>query len=225
MCAPAGATYCYHTGREATKKKTPGVGGGSGGPYQMSAGRSSSATHEGVALLVLLAGPARARIVASDLRAVDGAHLAPRRRPAGGDVAGGAVALLPAWGGSGRGGGGDTDGRRLLAHHAHLEELLQDHFLQALDHLLKHVERFFLVLGERIALTVAAEPDALLEVIHAQEMIFPELIDPAEFAVLPAEAQHDPPLEAVEHLRPHLGLALSIGLHRELGDLLHELLR
>src|SRR4030095_1921129 len=36
--SPAGATYCYHTACEATKKKTPGVGGGHGGRYQMSAG-------------------------------------------------------------------------------------------------------------------------------------------------------------------------------------------
>src|SRR5262249_3720220 len=113
-------------------------------------------------------------------------------------------------------------GRRLLARRAHLEELLDHDFLQVVDHLLEHVERFLLVLGERIALAVPAEADALFQVIHVQEVLAPELIDAAEAAAVPLESEDDPALEAVELLVPDLGLALAVHALRLAGDHLDQ---
>src|ERR1700733_14142421 len=53
-------------------------------------------------------------------------------------------------------------------------------FLEALQHGLEHFERFFLVLNQRILLAVAAPPNALLEVVHAEEVILPLGIEHAE---------------------------------------------
>src|SRR5580692_867830 len=53
-------------------------------------------------------------------------------------------------------------------------------FLEALQHGLEHLERFLLVLDQRIVLAVAAQANALLEVVHTQEMIFPLRIENAE---------------------------------------------
>ena len=61
-----------------------------------------------------------------------------------------------------------------------------------------------------IALAVAAEADALLQVIHVQQVLAPELVDPAEAAALPLEPEHDPALEPVEHLGADLRLALAV---------------
>src|SRR6185369_3174699 len=83
-------------------------------------------------------------------------------------------------------------------------------------------EGFLLVLGQRIPLAVAAEADALLQMVHVEQVLAPELVDAAEAPALPLEPEDDPALEAVEHLPAHLPLAPAVvGLGR-LGDLLHE---
>ena len=64
-----------------------------------------------------------------------------------------------------------------LGHHLQLEEPLDHGALHALRHLLEQVEGFLLVLHQRVALTVAAEANALLEVIDGEQVILPLLID------------------------------------------------
>src|SRR3984957_4082457 len=53
-------------------------------------------------------------------------------------------------------------------------------FLKALQHRLEHLERFFLIFDQRIVLAITAEADALLQMVHAQQVIFPLLVDHAE---------------------------------------------
>ena len=62
----------------------------------------------------------------------------------------------------------------------HQVEIAGRVFLEALQHGLEHLKRFFLVLDQRIVLAIAAQADALLEVIHAQEVIFPLRVENAE---------------------------------------------
>src|SRR5882724_6719230 len=216
MAAPAGANYCYHTAKRPTKKKTPHVGDRAGGATRCR--RRVSAAVEGVALLVFLAGPAGARVVPSDFGAGGKARLRAGGGARGGEVGRPAMAFLPARPRR----RGHSDGGRLLPDHAHLEELLQHDLLEVVHHLLEHIERFLLVLGQRVALAVTAEADTLLEMVHAQEMILPQLVDAPELPVLPPQPQHDPALEAVEHLGSELTLALPVGLLGELGDLRHQ---
>src|SRR5580692_1073282 len=52
--------------------------------------------------------------------------------------------------------------------------------LKALQHGLEHFKRFFLVLDQRIMLAVTAQADALLEMVHAEEVIFPLRIEYAQ---------------------------------------------
>ena len=44
----------------------------------------------------------------------------------------------------------------------------------------EHLEGFLLVGDERILLRVAAEADAFLEVIHREEVVFPEAVEDGE---------------------------------------------
>src|ERR1700676_2071152 len=62
----------------------------------------------------------------------------------------------------------------------HQVEITDRVFLEALHHRFEHVEGFFLILDQGIVLAVAAQADALFQVIHAEEMIFPLLIDHAQ---------------------------------------------
>ena len=102
------------------------------------------------------------------------------------------------------------DGRDLLPGQTHLEELLDHGLLEVVHHRLEHVEGFLLVLGQRVALAVAAKADALLEVVHVQEVVLPELVDAAELAVLPARPITIQRSSAVEQLRAEEPLALAI---------------
>ena len=52
--------------------------------------------------------------------------------------------------------------------------------LKASHHAFKHVEGFFLVGHQRILLAIAAQTDAFLEVVHAQQMVFPQAVEHAE---------------------------------------------
>src|SRR5437868_15383478 len=49
--------------------------------------------------------------------------------------------------------------------------------LEALHHAFEHVEGLTLVLNQRILLSVTAEADALLQVIHIEQLIFPLLVE------------------------------------------------
>src|ERR1700751_6197438 len=64
----------------------------------------------------------------------------------------------------------------------HQVEILNGLFLEPFHHLLEHVEGLALVLDERIVLAVAAKADALLQVIHVEEVVFPKRVE---------DAQHD----------------------------------
>src|SRR6185436_5604097 len=66
---------------------------------------------------------------------------------------------------------------RRVAHHLHLEEALHDGGLGPLHHVLEEVERFLLVLGERVALAVPAQADAFLQVVDRQQVILPLPVD------------------------------------------------
>ena len=59
-------------------------------------------------------------------------------------------------------------GKLLLDDRLDEEEIANGVLLDPVDHGLEHVEAFFLVLDEGIPLAVAAEPDALLEIVHAR---------------------------------------------------------
>src|SRR3984885_11991688 len=52
--------------------------------------------------------------------------------------------------------------------------------LEALQHGFEHLERFFLVLDQRIVLAVTSQSNSLLEMVHAEEVIFPLRIQNAE---------------------------------------------
>src|SRR4051812_20499154 len=69
-------------------------------------------------------------------------------------------------------------------------EVLHHAILDRLHHLLEDLERLLLVLDERIALAVAAQADAFLEVIDIQKVILPELIDDLQEDVLLVQAHH-----------------------------------
>ena len=53
-------------------------------------------------------------------------------------------------------------------------------FLEAHHHGSKRLEGLLLVLDERVLLRVAAEADAFLEVVHVEEMFFPEGVEDGE---------------------------------------------
>ena len=68
------------------------------------------------------------------------------------------------------------------APHADLnvEEHADGLILDSVDHLLEHFVAFALIGDERVLLPVAAKADALLQVIHIEEVVFPERIDGLE---------------------------------------------
>src|SRR5947208_537715 len=176
-----------------------------------------------VALLVLLAAAAGARVVAADLRPVapDGLDLlwvvrvtAVRQRHArrralatlhrldlrgqGRDVAFRVLDRHP----RARACGGL--GAELDAH-----QLLDDLDLETTHHRLEHVVAFLLVGLERLDLAVAAETDALLQVVHAEEVVLPEGVQRLE---------HDQLLEVARDRWRELLLAPVIGLAHLLDE-------
>src|SRR5919106_221294 len=147
-------------------------------------GASADRHRRAMALLVLLPRAARAGIVAPDLGVLADRRL---RTPAALDLGRRrqldlghrdlpAAALL---------------GGLLLGHRLVPEELRDDVVLDPVLHLLEELEALFLVLVERIALAVAAQPDPLLEVVEGEEVVLPMDVD---------RAQHDPALEVAEDL-------------------------
>src|SRR5207249_8376009 len=152
-----------------------------------------------VTFLVFLAGTAEARIVASDL-------LASRR-------AGRRLHALRGYGGS-RGLAGDLAARlagigpgrhrrqfhRRVTDDLDLEEPLDHGRLHALEHVLEEIERFLLVLRQRVALAVAAQPDPFLEVVDREQMVLPLRVE---------DDQHLVTLERLQELGAELALPLD----------------
>ena len=73
-------------------------------------------------------------------------------------------------------------------------------------HLFEHVERFDLVLDERVALAIGAQVDAVAQHIHVVEMLHPLLVD---------DAQHDDLLELAHVVLAKEQLAVVIAFLRE----------
>src|SRR5579859_4591702 len=173
-----------------------------------------------VAFLVLLAGAAPARVVAADLlrrrgrrggarpvrlqrrarsavRRRDRAlrHRGQRRRVGGGLV------LLVLLGLLGR---ADRDP----------EDRLRDVARDLRRHLVEVGPRFVLVRDERVLLPVAAEVDALAELLHRGEVLDPVGVD---------GPQQEPALDGPGGLLAERGLAGLVGLIHDVRDLLREL--
>jgi hypothetical protein len=72
------------------------------------------------------------------------------------------------------------DGRAVGSEDLHAEEVAGGVFLEAHHHGSKRLEGLLLVLDEGILLAVAAEADAFLEVIHVEEVFFPEGVEDGE---------------------------------------------
>src|SRR6516162_4450076 len=167
-----------------------------------------------MALLVFLAAAARARIVAADFWFVASDRLddvvsadarrlrsaSRSRRPPGPrcrrvrteDRARGRFARRiihderrPAW----RCPSGCGHSRAFVQDRPQPPQVANDLFVDALLHSLKEIEAFFLVLDERIALAVAAKPDAFLQMVEAVEMVLPLLVD---------DLQHDVALDPLQ---------------------------
>src|SRR5256712_5711279 len=166
-----------------------------------------------VATLVLLAGAAPARIVTPELRL--------RRRR--GRYRGAAVAA------------GLTEGAlrlclplcvaRLLlllalgllgGLHGDPEDLLRHAARDARRHLFEERVSLALVGDERVLLAIAAQVDALAELLHRGEVLDPVDVD---------RAQEDPPLHHARQLLAELGLAPFVRLVDELRDLLSKLVQ
>src|SRR3954471_579936 len=79
--------------------------------------------------------------------------------------------------------------RGVVADHRHQPPQVADHlFFDAVPHLLEEPEAFLLVLDQGIALAVAAQADAFLQVIQAIEVVLPLRVD---------DLQHDVALDAM----------------------------
>ena len=61
-----------------------------------------------------------------------------------------------------------------LASNFHRKQFLDHVLLNALDHLLKHLKTFFLIFLQRVFLAITAQTDALFQVIHVKQVIFPQ---------------------------------------------------
>src|SRR5262245_11282454 len=108
-------------------------------------------------------------------------------------------------------------GRSLLAQYRpQPPEIADDFLVHPILHRLEEVEALLLVLDERIALAVAAEADALLEVIQAVEVILPLLID---------DLQHDVALDALQHVPADQLLLLLVGVDDLRPQLVANLVR
>ena len=75
---------------------------------------------------------------------------------------------------------GGLDGCAVGADDLHAEEVAGGVLLEAHHHAFEHLEGLFFVGDERILLRVAAEADAFFEVVHGEEVIFPETVEDGE---------------------------------------------
>src|SRR5437764_10822925 len=74
--------------------------------------------------------------------------------------------------------------------HLRFPEVLDHAVLDQLHHFLEDLVRLLFVLDELIALAVAAQADAFLEVIDIEQVVLPELIDHLQEDVLLVQAHH-----------------------------------
>src|SRR5438309_2638330 len=161
-----------------------------------------------VALLELLPRPAPARIVAAELRvgrrgggdrapsvAAHGRERALRLRLALLDPG---LLLLFAL-------------RLLRGLHRHAQDRLGHAARDPAGHLPEERVRLALVRDERILLAIAAEVDALAQLLHGGEVLDPVRVD---------GPQEDPALDDARELLAELGLAALVGLVDERGHLL-----
>src|SRR5512143_214836 len=96
-----------------------------------------------------------------------------------------------------------ADGRRLVDDRLDQEEVAHAVLLDPVEHGLEHLEALFLVLDERVLLAVAPQADALLEMVHLEQVVLPLRVD---------DLQQDHPLE-LAHERselPLLGLVRGV---------------
>src|SRR5437879_3778880 len=157
-----------------------------------------------VAPLVFLTRSAPARIVAADfmlraagsVRAPGGDRRSHRsctallwRGPAAGPI--GAVRL----GGSAFRHLAHDRSRRRGRSRRHPVDQRHDRALDALAQLVEHLERFVLVLDQRVALAVRAQSDALAELLHLRQVFHPLPVD---------RLQHHAPLDDRHQLGAHL---------------------
>ncbi len=75
---------------------------------------------------------------------------------------------------------GGLDGGAVGADDLHAEEVADGVFLEAEHHAFEHLEGLLLVGDEGVLLGVAAKADALLEVVHGEEVILPETVEDGE---------------------------------------------
>jgi hypothetical protein len=104
----------------------------------------------------------------------------------------------------------------LLARDTHRVHLLDHVGFEALEHLGEHVEAFALVLLKRVALPVAAEPDAFLQMIHREQVLFPVLVD---------RLQRDDALEMARDVDAELLFAALVQLLDRFDDARLQILR
>ena len=72
------------------------------------------------------------------------------------------------------------DGRAVGSEDLHAEEVACGVFLEAHHHRFEELEGLLLVLDEGVELAVAAEADAFLEMVHVEEVVFPESVEDGE---------------------------------------------
>ncbi len=72
------------------------------------------------------------------------------------------------------------DGRAVRSEDLHAEEVTAGVLLEAHHHGLEHLEGLLLVGDQRVLLRVAAHADAFLEVVHVEQVIFPEAVEHGE---------------------------------------------
>ncbi len=107
-----------------------------------------------------------------------------------------------------------ASGASSFEHRPQPEEIADDLFLDAALHVLEEREAFLLVLDERIALAVAAQADAFLQVVERVEVILPLRVD---------DLQHDVALDAAQELAADQRFLLLVALLRQRPDRVADL--
>ena len=140
-----------------------------------------------VALLVLLAAAAGARIVAAHLRPRPSPACAPLPRAFSGLPSASARPSVY-WRGAGpASAAAAAPSPRPAPRRLHPHQLADELVVDGRQHLHEAVVAFLLVLLLRVLLAVAAQADALAQVVHRQQVVLPQLVDGRQEAVLRAK--------------------------------------